>query len=101
MNFLAGPKKTVIDFGCGEGVEAVQMAQSGVRRVIGIDNRDDVFADSQAQGVRCRCGKGVLIRMLDKRTCRPVVSIDAFEHFANPANLRRMGPHDSAKSPVD
>ncbi len=29
--------KTVIDFGCGAGVEAVEMATRGARRVIGLD----------------------------------------------------------------
>src|SRR5882672_5831675 len=29
--------KVVVDFGCGEGLEAVRIAQHGARRVIGVD----------------------------------------------------------------
>jgi 2-polyprenyl-3-methyl-5-hydroxy-6-metoxy-1,4-benzoquinol methylase len=35
--------KTVVDFGCGEGSEAVELARCGARRVIGVDIRDDVL----------------------------------------------------------
>ena len=31
--------KTVIDFGCGFGDDAIEMAERGAKRVIGIDNR--------------------------------------------------------------
>ncbi len=34
--------KVVIDFGCGEGTDAVEMATKGAKRVIGIDIREDV-----------------------------------------------------------
>src|SRR5580704_820215 len=35
--------KVVIDLGCGEGADAVEMAQRGAKRVIGIDIREDVL----------------------------------------------------------
>src|SRR5580700_12147094 len=35
--------KVVIDFGCGEGADAVEMAGRGAKRVIGIDIREDVL----------------------------------------------------------
>ncbi len=35
--------KTVIDFGCGEGDDALEMAAKGAARVIGIDIREDVL----------------------------------------------------------
>ena len=33
--------KTVIDFGCEAGIEAIDMAQHGVGRVIGLDIREE------------------------------------------------------------
>ena len=39
---LAG--RVVIDFGCGEGAEAVEIARRGARRVIGIDVRPHALA---------------------------------------------------------
>ena len=35
--------KVVIDFGCGEGSEAIEMAARGAEQVIGIDIREDVL----------------------------------------------------------
>jgi ribosomal protein L11 methylase PrmA len=32
--------KTIIDFGCGLGAEAVEMAEHGAHRVIGVDNQE-------------------------------------------------------------
>src|SRR5215472_984344 len=33
----------VVDFGCGDGHEAVELAQNGALQVIGIDNREAVL----------------------------------------------------------
>ncbi len=35
--------KVVIDFGCGEGADAVEMALKGAKRVIGIDIQEDLL----------------------------------------------------------
>lgn len=35
--------KVVIDFGCEEGADAIEMAQRGANRVIGIDIREDLL----------------------------------------------------------
>jgi 2-polyprenyl-3-methyl-5-hydroxy-6-metoxy-1,4-benzoquinol methylase len=35
--------KVIIDFGCGEGADAVEVAGRGAKRVIGIDIREDVL----------------------------------------------------------
>jgi 2-polyprenyl-3-methyl-5-hydroxy-6-metoxy-1,4-benzoquinol methylase len=35
--------KVVLDFGCGAGDDAVEMAQRGARRVIGLDIRESVL----------------------------------------------------------
>ncbi len=51
--------KTVIDFGCGEGVDAVEMAVRGAKRVIGIDIREEVLRvaryKSLAAGIQSSC----------------------------------------------
>src|ERR1700682_84540 len=77
--------KTVIDFGCGEGADAVEMAQRGAGRVIGIDIRRDVLETARtrafAAGVICEFGTATGER------ADVVVSLDAFEHFADPAAI--------------
>jgi SAM-dependent methyltransferase len=81
--------KTVVDFGCGEGAEAVEMAQKGAKRVIGIDTREDVLESARkrafATGVQDTC----LFVSSTKEVAEIVVSIDTFEHFADPAGILR------------
>src|SRR5262245_64508585 len=51
--------KLVIDFGCGPGAEAVELAERGARRVVGVDNRPDVLVqasrDAERRRVAHRC----------------------------------------------
>ncbi len=92
LDILLGPQllakirgKVVVDFGCGEGAEAVELAQRGARRVIGVDIREDVLesgrAKARAAGVEDQC----LFATSTTDLADVVVSIDAFEHFADPA----------------
>ena len=51
--------KMVIDFGCGEGDDSIEMVRRGAGRVIGIDIRNDVLnvarqkADEERIGPQC------------------------------------------------
>jgi SAM-dependent methyltransferase len=83
--------KVVLDFGCGSGAEAKEMALLGAKRVIGLDISEKwlQLAREQAEtaGVSDRCE-------FVSRLTSPVeviVSVDSFEHFAEPeAVLRTM-----------
>src|SRR6476660_741206 len=79
--------KTVIDFGCGEGAEAVEIAQNGATRVFGVDIREPLLEVARqnaiAAGVQDSCEFGL-------RTEEPadvIVSLDSFEHFSDPAGV--------------
>ena len=83
--------KDVLDFGCGEGNEAVDVALHGARRVIGLDLYDKWLNAStrlaQARGVDATCVFG---REWNERV-DVILSVDSFEHFADPADiLQRM-----------
>jgi SAM-dependent methyltransferase len=82
--------KVVIDFGCGEGSEAIEMAQRGATRVIGIDIRDELLETGRqkalAEGVQSIC----LFTSSTNELADIVVSVDAFEHFADPAGVLRV-----------
>jgi len=82
--------RTVIDFGCGTGGEAVEMAERGARRVIGVDIRDSWLAAARrhahAHGVSDRC---VFMTSPDQRA-DVIVSLDSFEHFDDPAAILRV-----------
>src|SRR5262249_29356075 len=79
--------KVVVDFGCGEGDEAIEMARRGAKKVIGIDIRQDVLetARRKAAGLD-NC---VFATATDERA-DIVVSVDAFEHFEDPAEILRL-----------
>ena len=79
--------KDVLDFGCGPGQEVVEIAEHGARHVVGIDLRqhwlDVGAAHASERGVSDRC-------TFAREWTDPVdvvVSLDSFEHFADPAGV--------------
>jgi SAM-dependent methyltransferase len=79
---LAG--KDVLDFGCGSGEQAVEIARRGARHVTGIDILEPALEKArekaEAAGVADRCHFG----QRPDRGVDVVVSVDGFEHFADP-----------------
>ena len=77
--------KIVVDFGCGEGHEVVELAEHGARQVIGVENYAPWFASATtrivAHGMSDRC------TVVEEWT-RPaasadvIFSLDSFEHLA-------------------
>lgn len=80
--------KVVIDFGCGDGLEAIELAQSGAVQVIGIDNREQALRrateNARRAGVQevCRfcfeAGHG---------DADAIISLDSFEHYEDPSAI--------------
>jgi SAM-dependent methyltransferase len=84
--------KTVIDFGCGEGAEAIEMAQRGANRVVGLDIREDLLQRARQKAVSAGVQNVCLFASATLEPADIIVSIDCFEHFADPAGvLRTMG----------
>lgn len=81
------PGQVVIDFGCGTGAEAVEMAQKGARKVIGIDIQEHLLAIARERaaeaGVADRCDFGANASEL----ADVIIAIDSFEHFEDPASI--------------
>jgi SAM-dependent methyltransferase len=97
LEALCGPgiwdeirSKVVIDFGCGTGAQTIEMAQRGARRVIGIDVREEQLHDAR----RAAAGAGVADRCSfvteTTETADVILSLDAFEHFEDPAQILRI-----------
>jgi SAM-dependent methyltransferase len=98
MEVLLGPGiweelrgKTVVDFGCGPGLEAVEMVEHGARHVIGIDIDEldrwleRAVIHARERGVADRC---TFAKKWDGHTRADVIlSMDAFEHFEDPAGV--------------
>jgi SAM-dependent methyltransferase len=89
--------KVVVDFGCGEGREVVELAERGARRVIGLETYPPWFANATdrvaAAGVADRCAIAERWTAADGRV-DVIISLDSFEHYENPAailaTMRRM-----------
>jgi 2-polyprenyl-3-methyl-5-hydroxy-6-metoxy-1,4-benzoquinol methylase len=82
--FRAIQGKTVIDFGCGTGDQAVEMAQRGAGRVIGLDISQRYLEQARQKaasvGVTGRCVFGTE----PEEPADLIVSLDSFEHFDDP-----------------
>jgi SAM-dependent methyltransferase len=89
--------KFVIDFGSGDGAEAVEMAQIGAAEVMGVEireaGRQAAVRRAREAGVAERCQ---FVASASAGQADAIVSLDSFEHFANPeAILATM--HDLLK----
>jgi SAM-dependent methyltransferase len=85
--------KTIIDFGCGEGAEAIEMAQRGAKRVIGIDSREEVLQAAKQNAVAAGVEETCIFAEGTDKLADIIVSIDAFEHFVDPAEILRILEH--------
>jgi len=78
--------KTVVDFGCGAGTEAIEIAQRGARQVYAVDLSERCLETGRkaAEGANCQ---NVKFCTIAPEPADVIVSIDAFEHFADPASI--------------
>jgi SAM-dependent methyltransferase len=82
---LAG--KTVIDFGCGEGADTVEIAKRGAAKVTGIDIRTDALETASSKALAAGVADRCLFTTSTNEPADIVISVDAFEHFADPAQV--------------
>ncbi len=83
--------RTVIDFGCGTGEDAIEMARRGARRVIGVDIRESVLAQAHEAADVARVADRCMFATQTDETADVILSVDAFEHYGDPeAILRTM-----------
>lgn len=86
--------KTVVDFGCGAGLEVVEMAKNGASRVIGVDIQEKFLQlgreHAEQAGVADRCR----FTTSPDEYADAIIAIDSFEHFADPqailVEMRKM-----------
>jgi SAM-dependent methyltransferase len=79
--------KVVIDFGCGDGLESIELAKEGAAKVIGIDIRESALQkarkNASVAGVMTLCN----FRQDTDEMVDVIVSLDSFEHFNNPESI--------------
>lgn len=82
-NALAG--KTVIDFGCGDGLQALAMARAAPNcRVIGLDIQTKRLQQARQRAREARLDDRCHFATTTESRADLIVSFDAFEHFADP-----------------
>ena len=97
LEHLLGPgimgtarNKTVVDFGCGTGIQVIQLALGGAQKAIGLDIREEVLEVGRAlavkSGVSDRCE---FVQSFDGKA-DVIVSVDSFEHFEDPAAILKV-----------
>lgn len=94
METLLGPciwseiaDRDVLDFGCGKGVEAIEMAQRGARRVIGVDLRVAWLRKATARAIDAGVADRCVFTTSWSEPVDVILSLDSFEHFADPAEI--------------
>lgn len=80
--------RTVIDFGCGLGDDAIELAQSGAAHVIGIDIRESMMKIGR-ENARAAGLTNVVFTANADRKADVIFSINAFEHFDDPDGALR------------
>jgi SAM-dependent methyltransferase len=81
--------KVVIDFGCGEGDDAIEIAGRGAKRVVGIDIREDVLEEARRRALQAGVQNACSFVSAASELADVIVSVDAFEHFADPGGILR------------
>jgi SAM-dependent methyltransferase len=82
--------KVVIDFGCGPGAEAIEMARFGARRVIGVDISEKWLRMAQRAAEDAHVSDRCVFCTTPTEPADIIVSLDSFEHFADPAAILRL-----------
>lgn len=73
--------RTVIDFGCGAGLEAVELAQRGAARVIGLDTYAPILFEARANALRAGVAERCQFAATTRERADVIVALDSFEHF--------------------
>lgn len=97
LEVLFGPQiwseltgKVVLDFGCEGGLEAIDVAQHGAARVIGVDLYEDSLAAARIRAQKAGVGERCVFTTKATEPVDVVMTLDAFEHFADPLNMLRQ-----------
>lgn len=78
--------KTVLDFGCGNGEEALDIARHGAARVIGLDPWEERLVAARARQAAAGVDNCTFVGSSNAQA-DVILSVDAFEHFDNPSEI--------------
>jgi SAM-dependent methyltransferase len=97
LEVLFGPRiwaevegKVVIDFGCGTGSDAIDIALHGARRVVGIDIRESVLTLARSAAMNAGVADRCFFTTSTQEQADLIVSVDGFEHYEDPEKELRV-----------
>jgi SAM-dependent methyltransferase len=82
--------KAILDFGCGIGIGSIELARHGARRVIGLDIRPEVLEEASRSAKEAGLSETCRFCSSADEPVDVIVSVDAFEHFDDPASVLGM-----------
>jgi len=82
--------KAVIDFGCGDGTESVELAQRGARRVIGVDIQERLLKVARSRATSAGVGDRCVFTAQPMEPADLIIAIDSFEHFDDPLAILKI-----------
>jgi len=86
--FDIAANKTIIDFGCGEGNQAIEIAkQSPTSHVIGLDIQEHHLEKGTKKAQECSVSDRCQFLTTTDELADIIISKDAFEHFSNPSEI--------------
>ena len=85
--------KVVVDFGCGDGHEAIELARNGARQVIGIDNRFRALCRARENARRAGVADVCVFCADGGYSADAIISLDGFEHFGDPGAVLQAMYH--------
>lgn len=82
--------KVVIDFGCGTGEEAIELARRGAKKVIGIDIRQSVLEVARGAAAKAGVSDRCIFSTDASEPAGVILSIDSFEHYGDPEGVLKI-----------
>lgn len=81
--------KTIVDFGCGEGQECIELLRHGAAHVIGVDIQSRFLQKAAEVAESCGVSDRCTFATSWGGKADAIVSIDSFEHFDDPEGVLR------------
>ena len=79
--------KSVIDFGCGAGHQAIGIAKNGAAKVIGLEIQDHLLAEAKRNADESGLSERCVFQKSTDAKADIIISKDAFEHFEKPDEI--------------
>lgn len=79
--------ETALDFGCGRGEDAIELARRGCRHVVGIDIQERFVTEARSAAARAGVSERCEFSTGTDKQVDAIYSLDAFEHFSDPAAI--------------